>query len=84
MLFEGHSLGRRILGTQASVKKITAGQLRAFVSENFVPGNMALSIVANVDESVLEKKVLRFANKLFANSGGPTLRGLKLFLGVSQ
>ena len=84
MLFEGHPLGRRILGTQASVKKITAGQLRAFVSENFVPGNMALSIVANVDESVLEKKVLRFANKLFANSGGPTLRGLKLFLGVSQ
>ena len=73
MLFEGHPLGRRILGTQASVKKITAGQLRAFVSENFVPGNMALSIVANVDESVLEKKVLRFANRLFASSEKPVV-----------
>ena len=65
MLFEGHPLGRRILGTQASVKKITAGQLRAFVAENFVPGNMALSIVANADEALLEKKVLKFAEKLF-------------------
>ena len=49
-----------------------------------MPGNMALSIVANADEAELEKKVLRFAGKLFANDGGPDLRGLKLFLGGSQ
>jgi predicted Zn-dependent peptidase len=65
MLFEGHPLGRRILGTTASVKKITAADLHRFVAENFLPENMALSIVANVDEAVLEKRVLKFAEKLF-------------------
>ena len=70
LLFEGHPLGRRILGTTASVKKITDDDLHRFVAENFLPGNMALSIVANVDEAVLEKKVQNFSR----------LRGLKLFL----
>ena len=68
MLFKGHPLERRILGTSASVKKITADDLHRFVAENFLPGNMALSIVANVDEAELEKKVLRFAEKLFLPS----------------
>ncbi|MCR5017217.1 MAG: insulinase family protein [Bacteroidales bacterium] len=60
LLFEGHPLGRRILGTTASVKRITADDLHRFVAENFLPGNMALSIVANIDEAVLEKRVQNF------------------------
>ena len=68
LLFKGSTLERRILGTQASVKKITAAHLKSFVKENFVPANMALSIVANVDEEELEKKVLRFTEKLFQST----------------
>ena len=68
LLFKGSTLERRILGTQASVKKITPEHLKNFVQENFVPANMALSIVCDMDEAEVEKKVLRFAEKLFLTS----------------
>jgi len=64
-LLEGHPLGRPILGTAASVRKITADELRAFVDERFTPGNMALAVVADIEESKMEKAVLRLAEKVF-------------------
>lgn len=54
MLFEGHPLGRPILGTAASVKKITPEELSKFRKEKFQSGKMAFTIVANVDERKLE------------------------------
>ena len=55
-LFAGHPLGRSILGTAASVKKITSKELRQFTKEHFVPMNMALAIVADIDEKKLDRK----------------------------
>lgn len=64
-LFAGHPLGNPILGTVASVKKITRKDLLAFVGERFTPGNMALAIVADIDEEKMERSVLRLAEKIF-------------------
>lgn len=64
-LFSGHPLGKPILGTAASVKKITSQELREFVSDRFTPGNMALAIVADIDEQKMEASVLRLAEKVF-------------------
>ena len=58
LLFEGSPLATPILGTCASVKKITPEMLRRFVAEKFVPSRMVLSVVADIDESVLEKNLL--------------------------
>ena len=58
MLFAGHPLETPILGTAASVKKITPEMLRRFVREKFVPERMVISVVANMDLEKLEKKVL--------------------------
>ena len=69
MLFEGHPLGQPILGTTASVKKITPENLRSFVKTFFAPDRMALTIVADIDEKVLEKKVLRLVGKVFDGEG---------------
>lgn len=55
MLFEGHPLGRSILGTVASVRKITSDELKRFVSEKFTPERMALSLVADLDEKRMER-----------------------------
>lgn len=66
-LFEGHPLGRSILGTAASVKKITSKELRQFTKEHFVPMNMALAIVADIDEKKLEESVLKLVGKVFKN-----------------
>ncbi len=65
LLFKGHPLSGNILGTKASVRKITRDELLRFVKEKFVPGRMAFSIVADLDEKVMEKTVLKIAGKFF-------------------
>ena len=67
MLFEGHPLGLPILGTAATVKRITPDELRRFVRTFFVPARMAFTVVADIDEKVLEKRALRLVNKLFGD-----------------
>lgn len=64
-LFDGHPLGRSILGTAASVRKITGKELRRFTKEHFTPVNMALAIVADIDEKRMEENVARLAGKFF-------------------
>ena len=59
LLFQGHPLEHPILGTSASVKKITARQLRSFVQTFFTPERMAFTIVAGEDEGKLEKQLLK-------------------------
>lgn len=65
LLFKGHPLSGNILGTKASVRKITRDELMRFVKEKFVPGRMAFSIVADLDEKVMEKTVLKLAGRFF-------------------
>ena len=74
-LFADHPLGRSILGTAASVRKITSKELRQFTKEHFVPTNMALAIVADMDEKKMEENVLRLAEKVFSKEYPATGRG---------
>ena len=67
-LFDGHPLGRSILGTAASVRKITGKELRRFTKEHFIPMNMALAIVADIDEKRMEENVARLAGKFFTGN----------------
>lgn len=64
-LFAGHPLGRSILGTPASVRKITSKELKRFTQERFTPENMALAIVADIDEKKLEENVRKLVGKFF-------------------
>lgn len=63
MLFEGHPLSGPILGTAASVKKITHDELIRFVKEKFRPEKMAFTIVADTDEKKMERDVLKLVDK---------------------
>ena len=63
--FKGHPLGKPVLGTTASVKKITSKELRDFVSRKFIPSRMALSVVSPDDEKKTEKLVRRLIDKYF-------------------
>ena len=65
MLFKGHPLSSPILGTVASVKKITSEELLKFVKENFTPERMAFTVVADLDEKKMEKDVLKLAQRFF-------------------
>ena len=70
MLFEGHPLGLPILGTSASVRRIKPEDLRRFARTFFVPARMAFTVVADLDEKVMEKRVLRLVAKLFGEIPG--------------
>ena len=65
MIFAGHPLSGNILGTTLSVKKISREELLRFVKEKFQPCRMALTIVADIDESRMEKGILKLAEKYF-------------------
>lgn len=65
MLFKGHPLSGPILGTTASVKKISREELLRFVKEKFVPQRMAFTIVADIEEKKMEKDVLKLIDKFF-------------------
>lgn len=65
MLFKGHPLSGQILGSPASVKKITQEELLRFVKEKFRPEKMAFTVVADIDEKKMEKDILKAAGKYF-------------------
>ena len=72
MLFAGHPLSGKILGTAASVRKITREELLGFVKEKFVPEKMAFTIVADIEEEKMKKDVLKLAGKHFGNGNTPS------------
>ena len=68
LLFEGSPLDRPILGTRASVKRITPQMLRRFVAEKFIPEKMVFTVVADIPEKQLEKRVLNLFDHVFPQS----------------
>ncbi len=68
MIFMGHPLSGNILGTTASVKKISRDELLRFVKEKFLPCRMAFTVVADIDEAKMEKGIRKLAEKYFASS----------------
>ena len=72
MLFKGHPLSGKILGTVASVKRITSEELRRFAAEKFLPEKMAFTVVADIDEKKMEKDVLKMTGKYFGNGSNVT------------
>ncbi len=70
-IFEGHALSNPILGTVQSVKKITSDELRRFVAQKFVPGLMALTVVAPIEEEILSREVLKMISRYFGQTPSP-------------
>ena len=68
MIFKGHPLSGNILGTAASVKKISREELISFVKEKFLPCRMAFTVVADIDEEKMENGVLKLVEKFFGTS----------------
>ncbi len=74
MIFAGHPLSGNILGTAASVKKITREELLKFVKEKFQPCKMAFTVVADIDEKRMEKGILKLAEKYFSEASACPVR----------
>ena len=68
MLFKGHPLGGLILGSAATVRKISPSMLKDFIKTRFTPDRMAISVVADIDEKKLEASLLKDAMPFFPDS----------------
>ena len=65
LLFEGHPLSGRVLGTPSSVKKITTDELRKYVRAFFTPDRISFSVVAPIPEEESAAMVERLAGEYF-------------------
>lgn len=74
-LFDGHPLGKNILGTKESVQSITREDLIDFVDKRFVAENMVISIVGDYKEKDLirwcEKFIVPRHKKTVINNANP-------------
>jgi predicted Zn-dependent peptidase len=60
-LFPGHPLGREVLGTESSVRAMTADQIREFFGRHYRPGNMVASVAGDLNhKAVAEGMQARF------------------------
>lgn len=69
LLFSGSDLSLPVLGKAKSLKKIDVKILQSFVKENFIPANMAFSVVADLDEGYVRKMLLRTLRKYSGDKG---------------
>lgn len=73
LFFKGHPLSGQILGSEESVGEITSEELRRFVREKFLPSRMAFTLVADIDETQMERSVWQLLSEYFpsANAAPP-------------
>ncbi|MDD7072477.1 MAG: pitrilysin family protein [Candidatus Egerieousia sp.] len=62
-LFEGHPLQYPILGTRKTLSRIESSTLKEYLHKWFIPDNMAISVVADMEESQVVKIVERALSK---------------------
>ena len=61
LLFQGHSIGRNILGTPKHVKSFNKKMIADFISRNYLTDQMVISSVGNIEF----KKLIQIIEKLF-------------------
>jgi predicted Zn-dependent peptidase len=62
LLFPDHPLGREVLGTEESVKQMSAERIREFFEVHYRPGNMVAAVAGDLEhQSVVEGLEDRFA-----------------------
>ncbi len=70
LVFEGHDLGKNILGTKRSVKKLKRQDILEFIAQNYTLENVVLASVGNISTG----KLLRLCEHYFGEECVPTIR----------
>ena len=61
-LWQGHSMGRPILGTVDSVQGFKREEIYSFYQEAYIPANMIIAIAGNVDANKVKEQVESYLN----------------------
>ena len=71
-IFNNHTIGRPILGTEKSVKKLTQQQLLNFVKKYYHPENIVISCVSNVNSKKLNELLEKYFGAI--NTGSSAIK----------
>jgi len=69
LIFDGHSIGRNILGNKKNIKKFSKQHIEQFIHTNYHPENIVISSVGNISM----KRLVQYIEKYFSNI--PFLKG---------
>lgn len=70
LLFEGHPLQMQILGEKKSLMKINSEVMKEYNSSNFIPSNMAFTIVADCHQAKAAALIKKSAEKYLGREIG--------------
>ncbi len=68
LVFEGHPLGRNVLGTPKNVRKFKKEHIRKFIRRNYTTDKMVISSVGNVEMKKLVRWVWKYFSEIPASS----------------
>lgn len=64
LIWQGHPLGRMLIGTEETITAITRDDIRKFQETTYFPGNMLISAAGNIDEKALLRDAEKFVKRL--------------------
>ncbi len=56
-LWQGHALGRPIIGKAEVIGKMTRDEIMSYYAKHYIPSNMVVSVAGNVDHQAVEDKI---------------------------
>jgi len=68
LIFGEHPLGHDILGTKASVKKLTSKKIKEFIARNYGTNQIIISVVGNMDFKLVKNKFIKYFDKIPKNT----------------
>lgn len=66
-MFQGHELGRPVLGFEETVSKFTRQDLYDYMSDRYRPGNLLVSVAGNVDHDQVVELVSQYFSGVSAS-----------------
>lgn len=63
LIYQGYSIGRNILGSEAAVKRLERDSILKFVKRNYQPGRMVISSIGDISFG----KLVRFIERYFGD-----------------
>ncbi len=65
-----HGLGKSILGSEASIRRLSRGALLRFFKKHYRPDRIVLSVAGNVSHSAIHRRVARLGRGNWGRPGG--------------
>jgi predicted Zn-dependent peptidase len=66
-IWSGHSLGRNILGSKASIEQFHSGLIREYCSHFYTPDNIVIAAAGNITHEKLEEVINRYFGEMTGN-----------------